>query len=281
MDITISIVSYNTKDLLKRCIKSIIRNTKNLKYEIIVVDNASSDGTIEMLKGEFAEVRVLKNRSNKYYAGGNNQALKIAKGKYFLILNADTYFIDNSIKRIVDYMDRNKDVGAVEGLEIYEDGVLVPNGSRFSTPLIDFYELSFIGKRFKNEKVIRQYRIRNKKRDDIFDIDVGCDAFLCVQKKIMEKIGGYDTNLLLYYTENDLCFRIKKLGYKIKHLGTAKVIHEVSASAKKIGWKKFDIYYDDLKTYYSKHGYKLSGFLLFGLLKIEELLLKVFRSKTV
>lgn len=280
MDVTISIVSYYTKDLLRRCLKSIFKYAKGLEFEVIVVDNASEDGSSEMVDKEFRTVKLIKNKTNKYYTGANNQALKITRGKYFLILNADTYFMDNSIKKIFDYMESNKNVGAVEGLELYEDGRLVPNGSRVSTPLLDFYELSLVGKRLKNQNMINIYRIVNKKRNETFEIDIGCDAFLCVRTDILRKIGGYDTNLLLYYTENDLCLRIKSLGYNIVHLGSAKVMHEVSASAKKMGWKKFDLYYRDLLTYYTKHGYKISGFLLFSLLKFEETLFKLFRPTT-
>lgn len=298
MDISISIVSYNTSKLLERCIRSIFKYTKGIKFEVIVVDNNSSDESVQMLERKFSQVTLIKNKANKYYTGANNQSLKIAKGKYFLILNSDTYFIDNSIKKMIDYMEENSDVGACEGLEIYEDGAddppaggegarlrakrdrrgrLVPTGSRFSTPLIDFYELSFIGKRFKNRKMIDKYRIVNKKRDELFDIDVGCDAFLMVHKNILDKVGGYDEKFLLYYTENDLCLRIKKLGYKIVHLGNAKVIHTVSASVKKLGFKKMDIYYQDMLWYYRKHGYILAGTLLYILLKLEGVVLRIIR----
>src|SRR3972149_5493828 len=108
MDVTISIVSYNTKDLLERCLRSIFRYTKGISFEVIVIDNASSDGPGEMVEQKFKKVRLIKNESNKYYTGANNQALKKARGKYFLILNADTYFVDNSIKKIFDYMGENK-----------------------------------------------------------------------------------------------------------------------------------------------------------------------------
>lgn len=276
-----SIVSYNSRDLVMRCLESIFKYSKGFRFEVIVVDNASFDSTDQMIEKKFKKVKLIKNEINKYYTGANNQALKIAKGKYFLILNADTYFVDNSIKKILDFMEKDKSIGAVEGLEVYEDGSLVPNGSKFSTPLLDFYELSFIGKRLKNKDMIDEYRIINKKRDEMFDIDVGCDAFLCVRTDIFRKIGGYDTNLLLYYTENDLCLRIKELGYKIVHLGNAKVIHIVSASVQKIGWRKLDIYYRDLLTYYIKHGYIVSGLSLFFLLKIEEILLKIFKPDTI
>lgn len=277
LDVTISIVSYNTKDYLKKCIDSIINHTKGISFEIIVVDNASTDGTQEFMKNKYPIVKFIKNKKNRFYTLANNQALKISKGKNFLILNADTWFRDNSIKKMADYMDGHGDIGAIEGLEIYEDGRLVPNGSGISTPLIDFYELSILGKKIKNKKLIDKYRYSGKNRKDTFEIEVGCDAFLMVRTNLMKKIKGYDKNLLLYYTENDLCLRIEKLGYKIIHYGDAYVYHKISVSANKLKWKKLDIYYKDLRYYYKKHGFGTAGTLLYAQLKMEMFLLKIFR----
>lgn len=275
MDLTISIVSYNTKDILRKCLTSIYKYTKDITFEIIVVDNASLDGTPHMVQSEFPQVTLIANKNNKFFAKANNQALKKAKGKYFLILNSDTYFIDNSLKKMVSFMEKNISVGGCEGLEFYEDGSIVQTGSRLSTPLIDFYELSYFGTKIANKKVINSYRISSQDRKNTFEIDVGCDAFFIVRKDIMDRIGGYDEKLLLYYTENDLCLRIKKLGYKVVHLGESKIIHKVSVSVNKLGWKKMDIYYRDLLSYYIKHKYIIGGLLLFGLLKTEETALKI------
>lgn len=274
MDLTISIVTYNSKELLNRCLKSIYKYTKGITFEVIVVDNASVDGTHAMVKKEFSQVKLIANKTNNYYARGNNQSLRLAKGKYFLILNSDTYFSDNSLKKMVRFMEDKTNSGAVEGLEIYENGKIVPTASLFSTPLIDFYELSLIGKRIKNKKLIRQYRISSKNRSKTFPIDVGCDAFLLVKTEILKEINGYDEKFLLYYTENDICLRIKQLGYDIVHYGEAKVYHKVSAIVNTLGWRKTDIYYQDLLYYYKKHGYAISGTLLFLLLKFEEVVLK-------
>lgn len=277
VDITISIASYNTKEYLNRCVSSIYKYAKGVTFEIIVVDNSSSDGTQKMVERTFPQVQLIKNKRNNYYGGANNQALQVARGEFFLILNADTYFVDNSIKKIVSYMKQNRKVGAAEGLEIYEDNRLVPNGSRFSTPLVDFYELSFIGKHFKNQKRIDRYRYKGKNRRETFPVDVGCDAFLVVQTKLLRDIEGYDETMLLYYTENDLCLRIKKAGYSVVHFGPAFVYHKVSVSANKLKWKKLDLYYHDMRRYYTKNGYMFSGNVLYALLKCEKLLLQIFR----
>lgn len=286
IDITISIVSYNTGDLLSRCLSSIRKFSKGLNLEIIVVDNNSSDDTVKLVKNKFSDVILIENSKNKMFAEANNQALKIAKGKYFLILNPDTYFIDNSLAALISFLEKHTDMGALDGLELYEDGKQVPTGSLFSTPWIDFYELSILGKwvknfPFLNKKIVRLidgYRLKGKDRTDIFEIDVACDAFLSTRTEILKKIQGYDEKFKLYYTENDLCVRIKRAGYKVVHFGKAKVIHTVSASVNQVGWKKLDIYYRDLLYFYQKHGYATGGLMLFCLLKAEEMALKIFRS---
>lgn len=278
MDVSISIVNYNTKDLVIKCITSILKYTKGIRCEIIVVDNGSNDGATHAIKKLFPKVTVIINNRNNYFSKANNPALKIAKGKYFLILNSDTWFVENSIKKMVDYLEKHKNVGACEGLEMYKNGEIINTGSLFSSPIIDFFELSLLGKYIKSRRLIQEYRINHRSRQETFPIDIGCDAFLMVRKKILDRINGYDEDLMLYYTENDLCFRIKELGYEIVHLGNVLIMHHVSESVKKIGWKKMDIYYKDLLCYYKKRGYAISGFLLYLLLKSEEVLLKVRES---
>lgn len=276
-DLTISITSFNTCELLARCLNSIYKNTRNVNFEIIVVDNASTDGTRKMIKEKFKKVKLIENKKNLFYTVANNQALKIASGRYFLILNSDAYFSDNSIKKMVEKMDKNSTIGAVGGTEVYENGEIVLTGSEFSTPLIDFYELSFVGKRFKNKKMINRFKMSRKSRLSDFDVDMTSDAFLMIRTKVLKEIGGYDSNLFLYYTENDLCLRIKKKGFRVLHMGEAKVVHTVSASVKKIGWKKLDIYYHDLLHYYKKNGHPITGTMLYLLLKIEKNILKIAR----
>ncbi len=279
IDVTISIVSYNTCELLKRCLDSIYKHTKNVAFEIIVVDNASSDGSVKMVKSNFKQIKLIENKKNLFFTKAHNEVLSKASGRYFLILNSDTYFTDNSVKKMVDRLDKESSIGAIGGLEIYEEGKIISTGSKFTTPLIDFYELSILGKRLKNKKLINKYKYIRQNRLFDFDVDVTSDAFLMVRTKILREIGGYDSKFLLYYTENDLCLRIKKKGYRILHLGNAKVIHTVSASVKKLGWKKLDIYYNDLLYYYKKNGSGTLGFLLFLLLKVEKNILKIVRPE--
>lgn len=279
IQVSILIVSYNTKDLLIKCIKSIEKHVRGVTYEVIVVDNASTDKSADNIKKQFPWVNVIKNKHNTFFTKANNQAFKLSSGKYVLFLAPDAWFVDNAVYKMVSYLQKNPRIGACEGLEIYENGNLVPNGSRDCSPLIDFYELSILGKRLKNKKSIKWYRYQGKDRKLSFNIEVGCDAFIMIRREVFEKVRGFDEKLLMYYTENDLCLRIRKEGYKIMHLGFAQAHHKVTAVANTLKWKKLDIYYSDLLTYYKKHGFLISGISLFILLKFEQLLLRLFRPR--
>ncbi len=275
LDLSISIVSYNTKDLLRKCLKSIFSKTKKLKFEIYVVDNDSKDGSVEMVAEEFPQVKLIANKTNNFYTKANNQSLSRAKGKYFLILNCDTFFIDDSLEKMVDYLEKNPKVGAIEGLQLYLDQSPVPTGGNQSSPLLDFYTLSWVGNKIANQRKVANFRLEGKDRRLTFPAEVICDAFLMTRTDLFKDMGGYDENLLLYYTENDLCLRIINKGFKTIHFGRGKVMHSVNASSKKLGRKKINkIYLQDLLKYYTKWGKGLAGRLLYWDLKIEYWLLE-------
>src|SRR3990167_4925997 len=145
IDLTVSIVSYNTQDLLRRCLASIFKHTQSINFEVIVVDNASVDGSVAMVKHEFPQIKLIRNRRNRFYAPANNQALQLARGRYFLILNSDIFLTTNAFKKMINYLDRHLQIGAVEPLQLDVAGKVVPTGSRHNTPLTDFYELSWVG----------------------------------------------------------------------------------------------------------------------------------------
>ena len=147
--LTISLVSYNTRALLRRALASIYQFTQGLSFEVIVVDNASTDGSTAMVETDFPRVKLIKNKNNRWYTGANNQALKVAQGKYFLILNSDIFLKNNSFKIMVDYLDKNPRVGAVEPLQFYEDGRIVKTGSRHNRVWWDLTELTLLHKLFK------------------------------------------------------------------------------------------------------------------------------------
>jgi len=279
IDLTISIASYNTKELLKRCLESIYQHTKDVNFEIIVVDNASKDDSALMVKKDFPQVKLIRNRVNKFYTIANNQALKLAKAKYFLILNSDIFFKTNALKKMIDYLKKNSQVGALEPLQKYEDNSLALTGSQHSSPLLDFFQFTWLGRQIKNKKLLDKYRLIRKNRTKIWSADVICDAVFLSRTKLLKQIGGFDEHLKLYYTENDLCRKIQQKGYKTVHLGNVSVSHRVSASTNKVDWNIIsDIYAFDALEYYLKYHPKTSAWLLFLSMQINNMLVSLKKN---
>ena len=270
--LTVSIVSYNTRDLLRRCLASIYKYTQGLSFEVIVVDNASTDGSTAMVETDFPRVKLIKNKNNRWYTGANNQALKVAQGKYFLILNSDIFLKNNSFKIMVDYLDKNPRVGAVEPLQFYEDGRIVKTGSRHNRVWWDLTELTLLHKLFKPRPY---FRMSNFNRRKTFAAEVICDAVMMARTSLLKKINGYDEKMKLYYTENDLCRRIQKRGLTTVHLGEAKVWHRVSASTDKAGWKIIsNVYARDARQYYLKYHSPFSADLLYWSMILNNFLIR-------
>ncbi len=274
MRLSVSIVSYNTKDLLKRCLASIFKYTKDLSFEVIVVDNGSSDGSADMVEKNFPQVKLIRNKINRWYTGANNQALRVAKGKYFLILNSDIFLKNNAFKVMVDYLDKNPKVGAIEPLQFYEDGRIAKTTSRHSRVWWDLAELTLLHRLIK-PKSLQYFRLSGRNRRTTYPAEVICDAVMMIRTAWLKKIGGYDEKMKLYYTENDLCRQIQKRGLETVHLGKASVWHRVSASTDKAGWKIISkIYAQDARQYYLKYHSPFSANLLYQSMILNNFLIR-------
>ena len=277
-NLSISIVSYNTKDLLSRCLRSIYQHTRGIKFEVIVVDNASSDGTVPALRQKFTKVKLIRNRINLFYTGANNQALKMARGKYFLILNSDMWLKENSFSKMLSYLDNHPQVGAIEPLQLYEDGRMAPTGSRHNTPLIDFFELTWLGRRLAPPYLLRRFRLATRNRRRTWPAEVICDAALMTRTDLVRQLEGYDTNFKLYYTENDLCRRIQQAGFHTIHFAGARLYHRVSASTGKVGWPTISrIYAQDALAYYRKWSHPVFAWALYLSLKLNNLVILIWK----
>lgn len=268
IDVTIAIVNFNTRDLLRACIKSIKHYTRGVTYEIAVVDNASVDGSCEMMKKEFGDINLIVNKKNRFATVGNNQILKNANGKYCLVINPDIEFLDNAIFKMVKFLDSHPAVGGVSCRQKMADGKVDNTCSRFSTPIIEFFDSSIFGKFFKNPSLLARYRYGQWDRKSTREVDVVPDTIMLSRRKLLAEIGYYDENIDLFFMENDLCLRMKKAGFSVWHLGEVAVVHLRGQSTLKFtAGEMYKIFERDMFYYYRKH---------FGLWWI--LLLIVFQS---
>jgi len=258
MDLSIIIVSYNTKNLLVSCVKSIQEYTKGIKFEIIVVDNDSKDGSAEAAKN--LGVTVLKNNENLGFAAANNQGVKISNGKYLLFLNSDTEIHDNVLGEIVPWMNLNPKAGIATCALKNKDGSLQATGGYFPTlsrvfSWMTIQDLPFV------DNIIKPFHPYHSKslffKGDSFykakkELDWVTGAFLLTRCDILEKAGSWDESFFMYVEEVDLCYRVKKLGYEVWYMPEWGITHLGGASSKN---EEFSLVseYQGLKKFYKKH----------------------------
>lgn len=263
-DVSIIIVNYNTYDLVLQCIESVIKNTKEISYEIIVVDNNSPNREIEKLNEVYPQVKLILNDNNSGFGVANNIGSKAANGKFLFLLNSDTIAIDNSICNLYKFIDENKNVGACGGNLC--DANLKPASSftRIMPSIladVDYFFNNIYSKVLYGKNLNYCY----EKFPILIKGNIS-GADLMIPKKLFDELGGFDENFFMYYEETDLLFRIRLKGYETYIVPSSKIIHleGASESVKSI---KLDWTYESKEKYYLKHktkkSFKISNFILY------------------
>lgn len=240
IDVSIIFVNYKTKDLTINAIESVFEKTQNINFEIFVVDNASNDGSIEAIEQKFPNVNIIKNPVNSGFGAANNLAIKRAGGKYIFCLNTDTLLVNNAIKILFDFMEKeeNKNVGVCGGYLENAEGIPMDCGGNFpniTEILWKFGIRNIFKEKYKKYKLtINSGDIKHCKK-----IEYITGADIMFRKSVLDKTGLFDETFFMYYEETDLCYRIKKAGYLIKYVPEAKIIHlEGKSSNSTINKKK-------------------------------------------
>jgi N-acetylglucosaminyl-diphospho-decaprenol L-rhamnosyltransferase len=246
MDISILIVSWNVRELLRKCLNSVFSNQYSADTETILVDNASSDGTIAMLRDEFPAVRVIANPVNLGFTRGNNQALAIARGRYLFLLNPDTELRPNALENLTAYMDAHPRVGIVGPKLFYADGTLQSSRRRFPTLATAFLESTKLQQWFPRNRVLKHYYMLDTRDDQTQEVDWVSGSAMFVRRELYEQVGGFDEQFFMYSEELDWCYRAKQAGWQIVYLPTAEVIHHESKSAEQALAQR-DIYFHSSK----------------------------------
>jgi GT2 family glycosyltransferase len=225
MDLSIIIVSWNVRDLLEKCLSSIFNNVHNINYEVFVVDNDSIDETSKMVLEKFPRVNLIRSKKNLGFAGGNNLAIREAKGKYILLLNPDTEIIDGAMERMVKFMRSRPEVG-IAGPKIFNPNkTLQPSVRRFPTiidQLLIFLKFTHF---LPNIGPLKRYFATDFDYTQPNEVDQVMGAFFMVKREVFDKIGLLDEKFHLWFEEVDFCRRAKNAGYKIMYNSEAKIIH--------------------------------------------------------
>ncbi len=241
IDLSIIIVSYNTQQFLRSCLESIFEKIpKALLFEVIVVDNASKDQSVAMVKREFSKVHVTANKANLGFSKANNIGVSHAKGKYILFLNPDTRFETHeqqTVQHLLDFMNQYSEVGALTCKLVLPNGTIDEACHRgFPTPWNAFCHFSGLSKVFPRMKLFTGYSLEWLDLNTTHEIDACAGAFILVRQKAGEMIGWWDEDYFWYGEDLDFCYRLKQKGWKIYYVPTVRVWHHkgVSGGIKKM-----------------------------------------------
>lgn len=222
VDVSVIIVSYNTKELLRACLNSLYDQTHALDYEVIVVDNHSQDGSLEMLQENFREVVVLALPENIGFGRANNEGIKIARGRNIFLLNPDTLLVNNAIKILSDFLDEHEDVGVCGG-NLYTKNLQPTHSYMLRTPSLlgelNNMLLGYLYRWYYGTNI--EFNFTEK------PIEVGyiTGADMMIRKSVLDEVGGFDVDFFMYFEETELSWRIRKAGYRIMNVPHSKIIH--------------------------------------------------------
>ncbi len=239
IDLSIVIVSWNVRDLLRRCLNSfsataLLPAPEGLRCEVFVVDNASRDGSAEMVRTEFPQVTLIQNTENVGFTRGNNQALARATGRYMLLLNPDTEVVGDALATMADYMDAHPQVGVLGPQLVYPDGSIQSSRRRFPTLATMFVESTVLQRLFGHSSLVRRYYMLDKAHDAIQEVDWMVGACLMARREAVQSVGLLDERFFMYSEEMDWCLRIKRQGWQVVYLPTARVVHHEARSSEQV-----------------------------------------------
>jgi GT2 family glycosyltransferase len=232
--ISVVIVSYNTRELLRECIETLQREADGVLYETIVVDNASSDGSADLISDQFPDVRLIRSESNLGFAGANNRGFEIARGRYIVLLNSDAFLGPNALALSLAHMENNPKAGLGGARLIGRDGSWQPAARMFPSPLNDWLMISGLAGRYPRSRFYGRADRTWADPGDAAVVDWVPGAYSIIRKGVLDRVGYFDERFFLYYEEVDLCRRIAAAGYETWYWPDVVTVHLGGESSKKI-----------------------------------------------
>ncbi len=229
-DLSIVIVSWNVRELLRDCLASIDANRAGLALDVIVVDGASHDGSADMVREAFPWVRLVACDENVGFPRGNNIGMEMALGRDVLLLNPDTVVLDDALAKMVTFLNANPDVGAVGCQLLYPDGRIQSSRRRFPSVMTGLFESTWL-QPLAPKRVLADYYVEDLADDETGDVDWVMGACIMVPHRVLDEVGGMDEDYFMYSEELDWCRRIRDAGYRVVYLPTAQVVHVEGASS--------------------------------------------------
>lgn len=234
MSISIIIVAWNSEKFIRNCLDSIIQNGVELLPEIILVDNNSSDYTIKIVEEHYPQVNLIRNRDNLGYAKSNNQGIENSHGEYLLLLNPDTEVQVKSLILMTQFMEKNPHTGALGPQLLNSDGTIQPSCREFPTYATLLWEFSGLSRLFPKSRIFGHWRMGYFDFNRIREVDQPMGSCLLLRRKTLKEVGVFDQSFPMFFNDVDLCYRIRKAGWKIFFYPDAQILHHKGASTRQV-----------------------------------------------
>lgn len=251
-DLTISIVSFNTKEYLKRCLQAILSTTGSLRVHTIVIDNASRDGSAEMVASEFPRVEIIANQRNRGFAAANNQAIRRARGRHVLLLNPDTEVQPEALARLVRFLDEHPEAAAVGAQLRNPDGSIQPSVRRFPTFASLLHAHTLLGRLGILRRAHDRQRMRGFSFNEARRVEQPSGAALAIRRNVFEQVGLLDEAYFIFYEEVDFCRRLAAANLPVYFEPRAVVIHHRGKSRQQVEVEVYPIQLQSLLHYLRK-----------------------------
>lgn len=253
MRLSVVIVSWNTRDLLRRCLATLRDELAGIDSEVFVVDNNSADGSARMVEAEHGWVELIANEDNLGFARANNQAIKRSSGRFLLLLNPDTEVVPGAIRVLLDFLEAHGEAGVVAPQLINPDGSIQRSCRQFPTFTGMLYELVGLSRLFPNDPRFRQYKMLDWNHDDEREVDQPEGACLLLRRSVIDAVGLLDEGFFMLFEEVDWCYRIKQAGWQIWFTPRARIVHHYGQSIKQVKVKMILSSHRGLYRFWFKH----------------------------
>lgn len=254
MKLSIIIVNYNVKNFLDQCLNSVFKAISNIDAEVFVVDNISSDDSVEMVKTKYPQVKLIANQKNVGFSIANNQAIKLANGEYILLLNPDTVVEEDTFEKCITFSDNHPKLGGLGIKMIDGNGIFLPESKRgLPSPSVSFYKIFGLSSLFPKSKKFAKYHLGYLNEDEINEIEILSGAYMWMRKSVLDEIGYLDESFFMYGEDIDLSYRIIKAGYQNYYFPKAKIIHYKGESTKKGSINYVFVFYNAMIIFSKKH----------------------------
>lgn len=267
IDVSVSIVNFNQRALLEQCLRSIFETSEGTSLEVFVVDNASQDGSVDMVREKFPNVALIVNDQNKGYASANNQAIERSEGRYVLVLNNDTVVLPGALPKMVEFMDEHPSVGLLGPRVLNPDGTL----QRSCSTLPNLWGLTsralYIDKLIPGNRVTGTLFMSYWEYDSIREVEVISGCCMLIRRDTVKQVGLMDDRFFFYAEEIDWCYRIRQSGWQVYFLPAAEIIHYGGQSTEDCIGEMHTQYFRSRLQYYEKH-FSHFGYLIARLLSV-------------